>query len=175
MSIFKLLVDWLKTIVTALVIVLVLHYFVFNLSTVQGDSMKPTLEENEWLFVNKIVYLIGSPNVGEVIIMKDPNGVPGKEKFFVKRIVGMPGDRIEISGQKLYRNGNLVDEPYTDTLIEDMDYGPEVISDGHYFVLGDNRHAGASEDSRSFNAVPKKLIQGRADFILWPIGKIEAL
>ncbi|GKU80596.1 signal peptidase I [Paenibacillus sp. L3-i20] len=175
MKVFTLLLDWLKTIVTALVIVLILHYFVFNLSTVDGHSMEPTLEEQEWLFINKLVYLFGSPKVGDIVILKDPQGVAGHERFFVKRIVGMPGDRIEISGEKLYRNGEVVDEPYTDTLIEDMNYGPETISEGHYFVMGDNRHAGASLDSRTFNAVPEKLIQGRADFILWPFDKIKAL
>ncbi|MDQ6423558.1 signal peptidase I [Paenibacillus sp. LHD-117] len=167
--------DWLKTIVIALGLVLILHYYVFNLSTVDGQSMEPTLKQDEWLFVNKIVYLLEKPKRGEIVILEDPFGVGDNERFLVKRIVGVPGDRIEITGRKLYRNGEQVDEPYTDSPIEDIDYGPEVIQEGHYFVMGDNRHERASLDSRSFHAVPEERIIGRADVILWPIDQIRLL
>ncbi|NIK77916.1 signal peptidase I [Paenibacillus castaneae] len=167
--------DWIKTMVIALAVVLVLHFYVFNLSKVQGHSMEPTLTENEWLFVNKIVYLVSKPKVGDVVILREPGTLAKHKKFLVKRIVGMPGDRIEVYDQRLYRNGELVEESYTDTLIEDMSYGPEVIMPGHYFVMGDNRHARASLDSRSFHAVSDELIRGRADFILWPFKEIRAL
>lgn len=169
------LFDWLKTFAIAFAVVMVLHFFVFNLSTVEGHSMEPTLTENEWLFVNKWAYLVGKPKVGDVVILKEPDTVSKEKKFLVKRVVGVPGDRIQIHNKRLYRNGELVEEPYTDTLIEDMSYGPEVIREGHYFVMGDNRHARASLDSRSFHAVPDELIQGRADYILWPYKEIKAL
>ncbi len=169
------LYDWLKTLVIAFAVVMVLHLFVFNLSTVEGSSMEPTLSDDEWLFVNKFVYLLGKPKLGDVVILVEPNTSGEDKKFLVKRVVGLPGDRIEIHDQHLYRNGELVDEPYTDTLIEDLSYGPEVVGDGQYFVMGDNRHARASLDSRSFHAVPEELIQGRAEFILWPLNKIKAL
>jgi signal peptidase I len=169
------LFDWLKTFAIAFAVVMVLHFFVFNLSTVEGHSMEPTLTENEWLFVNKLAYLVGKPKVGDVVILKEPYTGVKEKKFLVKRIVGVPGDRIQIHNKRLYRNGELVEEPYTDTLIEDMSYGPEVIGEGHYFVMGDNRHARASLDSRSFHAVPNELIHGRADYILWPYKKIRAL
>lgn len=169
------LLDWFKTLAVAFAVVMLLHFFVFNLSKVEGHSMEPTLTEHEWLFVNKLVYLVGKPKVGDVVILKQPNTSAKEMKYLVKRIVGAPGDRIEVHNQRLYRNGVLVDEPYTDTLIEDMSYGPEVISEGQYFVMGDNRHARASLDSRSFHAVPEELIRGRADYILWPYKEISAL
>ncbi|MGO4180581.1 signal peptidase I [Paenibacillus sp. TAF43_2] len=169
------LLDWSKTLVVAFAVVLLLHFFVFNLSKVEGHSMEPTLTEHEWLFVNKFVYLVGKPMVGDVVILKEPDMGEDEEKFLVKRIVGVSGDRIEIHNKQLYRNGELVDEPYTDSLIEDMSYGPEVISEGNYFVMGDNRHARASLDSRTFHAVPEELIRGRADYILWPYKKIRSL
>ncbi|MCA0758672.1 signal peptidase I [Paenibacillus sp. N4] len=171
----KELLDWVKTLVIAFAVVMALHFFVFNLSTVEGSSMEPTLTDNEWLFVNKFVYLIGEPKIGDVVILSEPNVTGKDKKFLVKRIVGLPGDRIEIHDQRLYRNGELVEEPYTDTLIEDMSYGPEIIGEGHYFVMGDNRHARASLDSRTFHAVPGELIRGRADYILWPIKEIKGL
>ncbi|WP_308637779.1 signal peptidase I [Paenibacillus silvisoli] len=167
--------DWVRTLVIAVIVVLGMHYFVFNLSTVEGQSMEPTLYEKEWLFVNKISYLLGSPKLGDVVILKDPSQGSERKEFLVKRIVGMPGDTIEIRQGQLYRNGELVVEPYTDTDIEDLDYGPDKIADGHYFVMGDNRHQNASRDSRSFHSVPRELIEGRADFILWPIAKLNDL
>ncbi|OMF37870.1 signal peptidase I [Paenibacillus sp. FSL H8-0548] len=169
------LLDWTKTVVIAFAVVMLLHYFVFNLSKVEGYSMEPTLTQHEWIYVNKFVYLVGKPAIGDVVILKEPNTEAKEEKYLVKRIVGAPGDRIEVHNQHLYRNGALVDEPYTDSIIEDMNYGPELIQAGHYFVMGDNRHARASLDSRTFHAVPEELIRGRADFILWPYKEIRAL
>lgn len=167
--------DWVKSIGIAVVVVLFLHYFVFNLSKVEGHSMQPTLLEKEWLFVDKIVYWIGDPERGDVVILKDPSEGPDKKDFLVKRIIGLPGDTVEVRDSKLYVNGALEIEPYTDTEIADGDVGPVVVEAGHYFVMGDNRHASASKDSRIFGTVSKDMIKGRADFILWPITKIKGL
>ncbi|REE90533.1 signal peptidase I [Paenibacillus taihuensis] len=167
--------SWLLTLAIAVLIVFGMHLFVFNLSTVKGQSMEPTLYESEWLFVNKLALLIGPPKIGDVVILKDPAEAEGRKEYLVKRIVGLPGDTIEIRQGQLYRNGKLVVEPYTDTEIEDLDYGPDTISADHYFVMGDNRHAKASRDSRSFHAVPRSSILGRADFIIWPIANLEHL
>ncbi|UVI30887.1 signal peptidase I [Paenibacillus spongiae] len=167
--------DWVRTLSIALTVVLLLHFFVFNLSTVEGQSMEPTLYEGEWLFVNKFSYLIGGPDRGEVVILKDPTNRLEKKEYLVKRVIGVPGDTIEIREGQLYRNGELIVEPYTDTEIEDLDFGPYKVDEGMYFVMGDNRHARASLDSRSFGAVSEDLIRGRADFILWPIAKLNAI
>lgn len=167
--------SWVLTLAIAVLIVFGMHLFVFNLSTVKGQSMEPTLYESEWLFVNKISLLVGSPKIGDVVILKDPSQGEERKEYLVKRIVGLPGDTIEIRQGQLYRNGKLVVEPYTDTEIEDLDYGPDTIGADHYFVMGDNRHAKASRDSRSFHAVPRSNILGRADFIIWPIAKLEHL
>lgn len=168
--------DWLKTILAALGIVLILHFFVFNLSTVEGHSMEPTLEDQEWLFVNKIAYLFVSPKLGDVVVLKDPEADGnGKASYLVKRIVGLPGDTIEVRNHELYRNGVHIVEPYTDTAIEGVDYGPYVVQEGTYFLMGDNRYAHASRDSRIFGSVPKSAFKGRADLILWPITKMNFL
>ncbi|WP_211326599.1 signal peptidase I [Paenibacillus flagellatus] len=167
--------DWTKSIVVALAIVILLNLFVFNLSTVKGHSMEPTLREKEWLFVNKFVYLVGHPQRGDVVILKDPDTHAAERQYLVKRVVAVPGDKVEIRGGKLHVNGEAVSEPYTDIKIEDGDRGPVVIEEGHYFVMGDNRHQGASKDSRIFGAVSEQAIQGRADFILWPIRQMGGL
>ncbi|MFD1954935.1 signal peptidase I [Paenibacillus thailandensis] len=172
------LFEWLKTAAIAFAIVLALHLFVFNLSTVEGHSMEPTLQEKEWLFVNKIVYMLRAPKVGEIVVLEDPLDVRmGAEKpeLLVKRVVGLPGDQIEIYNKKLYRNGKLIEEPYVDTEIEGYDYGPHIVEEGRYFVLGDNRHAQASKDSRVFGAVPESYIKGKAEFIVWPWDQMTML
>jgi signal peptidase I len=167
--------DWLRTLIVAFVVVLIVHFFVFNLSTVEGHSMEPTLLDDEWLFVNKFVYLVSKPKAGDVVILKEPDDGSGEKKFLVKRVIGVPGDRIEIYDNQLYRNGELVIEDYIDTSIEGMNYGPSVVEEGRYFVMGDNRHLQASLDSRIFGTVPRSLIKGRADYILWPYNKIHGL
>jgi len=166
------LVDWLKALIAAVVIVLVLNQFVFHLSRVEGHSMDPTLADGEWLFVNKLVYLWRQPRAGDIIILENPLG--GREKYLVKRIIGVPGDKIEIMGGKLYRNGEPVVEPYTDSVIEDGDWGPGVVPEGAFFVMGDNRRRGESNDSRNpyIGWIPETSIKGKADYILWPFGKI---
>ncbi|WP_442956518.1 signal peptidase I [Paenibacillus sp. YIM B09110] len=167
--------DWLRTLIVAFVVVLIVHFFVFNLSTVEGHSMEPTLLDDEWLFVNKFVYLVGKPKAGDVVILKEPDDGSGEKKFLVKRVIGVPGDQIEIYDNQLYRNGELVIENYIDTSIEGMNYGPSVVEEGRYFVMGDNRHLQASLDSRIFGTVPRSLIKGRADYILWPYNKLRGL
>ncbi|MEF3306747.1 signal peptidase I [Paenibacillus sp. GYB003] len=167
--------DWTKSIAVALVIVILLNMYVFNLSTVKGHSMEPTLREKEWLFVNKFALLIGHPKRGDVVILKDPDMQSADRQFLVKRVVAVPGDKVEIRGGKLYVNGEQASEPYTDIKIEDGDRGQIVVEEGHYFVMGDNRHQGASKDSRIFGTVAEKLIQGRADFILWPLRQVGGL
>jgi signal peptidase I len=161
--------DWSKALIVAFAVVLLLRAYVFQLSTVRMHSMEPTLYENEWLFVNKITYEVGHPKRGDVVILKDPSEGPDRKEYLVKRVIGMPGDRLEIRKGQLYLNGELTVEPYTDTAIEDGDYGPTEVGAAHYFVMGDNRHQNGSKDSRAFKEVPEDMIKGKAEFIIWPI------
>ena len=88
--------DWVKTIAIAFVIMVLLNMFVFNLSMVKGESMQPTLVASERLFINKVVYRFSEPSHGDVIVLKDPSDGPDKKEFLVKRVVGVPGDTIEV-------------------------------------------------------------------------------
>jgi signal peptidase I len=167
----KELLDWSIALIVAFIIVIVLRVFVFQLSTVKSISMQPTLYEHEWLFINKATLKFGSLDRGDVVILKDPSEGPDRKQFLVKRIIGIPGDTLEIRTGQLYINGELTVEPYTDAVIEDGDFGPVKVNAGHYFVMGDNRHQYASKDSRKFDQVPEELIKGRADLIVWPISR----
>lgn len=167
--------EMLKTMVIAFVVMVLLNVFVFNLSMVKGQSMQPTLEEQERLFVDKLVYRFGHPKRGEVVVLKDPSVDAGRKPFLVKRVVAVPGDTVEVRDGMLLVNGKPQDEPYTDTTIEDGDMSEVGLGDGEYFVMGDNRHAGRSKDSRYFGSVKEKWIVGRAEFVFWPIAKIRNL
>lgn len=168
--------DWTKSILIALLVVILVHQFGFNLSTVRGHSMQPTLQEGEWLFVNKAITYLKAPQRGEIVILNETDSqVIMKYPFLVKRIVAIAGDEVQGRAGLLYVNGDKVAEPYTDTLIEDGDFGPTRVGPGYVFVMGDNRHAAASADSRWFGAVPASLIQGRAEYVLWPLRMVTKL
>lgn len=167
--------DWSKALIIAFVIVLLLKAYVFQLSTVKHRSMEPTLNEGDWLFINKIVYEFGEPKRGDVVVLKDPSEDKSRKEHLVKRIIGIPGDTLEIRGGQLYVNGVLQVEPYTDVKIEDGDYAQITVSPDHYFVMGDNRHKNGSKDSRTFKEVPSNMIEGRGDMILWPISRWSGL
>ncbi|MEW9702422.1 signal peptidase I [Paenibacillus sp. SI8] len=162
--------DWTKSILVALLVVILTHQFGFNLSTVRGSSMQPTLQEGEWLIVNKAITYLMAPKRGEVVILREPEerAMPD-HPYLVKRVVAIAGDEVESRSGVLYVNGAEVLEPYTDSPISDGDFGPTYVGPGHVFVMGDNRHAAASLDSRRFGSVPTGLIQGRAEFVVWPL------
>lgn len=167
--------NWLITAVIVFAIMSLLNIFVFNVSTVIGHSMQPTLYEGEKLVINKITLSFAAPGRGDVIVLHDPSTGPDRKEYLVKRVIGIPGDIIEVKEHQLYVNGELADEPYIDTDIEDSDFPALTVEKGTYFVMGDNRHAGASKDSRFFGPVPLSTIVGKVEYIWWPLTKLGAL
>ncbi|HIW35224.1 MAG TPA: signal peptidase I [Candidatus Paenibacillus intestinavium] len=166
--------DWIKTIVIAFVVVFLVQMFLFSLAIVSGSSMEPTLHNKEWLFSNKIIYHISSPKVNDIIVLENPDIAdnPG-DKYFVKRIVGKAGDHIEIINGQLVRNDKVVDEPYTDSVIEGLQDIDIVVPEGMYYVMGDNRKFMMSNDSRAFGPIQADRIVGRIDGIIFPFNKFE--
>ncbi|WP_052099116.1 signal peptidase I [Paenibacillus stellifer] len=167
--------EWVIMVVSVFAVMSLLNLFVFNISMVKGHSMQPTLYEGERLFINKIALAFERPKRGDVIVLHDPSSGPSRKEYLVKRVVAIPGDVVEVRDHKLYINGKPGEEPYVDTVIEDEDFAPVTVGKDQFFVMGDNRHAGASKDSRYFGAVPLDLIVGRVSFIWWPLSKIHAL
>lgn len=137
--------------------------------------MQPTLWEGEKLFINKVSLMFTNPKHGDVIILRDPSSGPDQKEFLVKRVIGIPGDIVEVREHKLYVNGKLVDEPYIDIEIQDPDFAPLTVESGSYFVMGDNRHESASKDSRYFGTISEDRIVGRADYIWWPLSKMNKI
>lgn len=156
--------EWIKAITFAVVLAVLIHTFLFAQFMVEGESMMPTLLNKERLIVNKIVYRIHDPRFDEIIVLQYP---ADPTKDFIKRIIGLPGDQIQVKDGKVYRNGKALNEPYIaqPTL---GSFGPVTVPAETVFVMGDNRNN--SKDSRDplVGFVPYKNIVGRADIIFWP-------
>lgn len=157
----RLLRDIVEAGVMALVLFVLLQATVQN-TVVEGQSMEPNLVDGQRLLVNKLAYRFGEPARGDIVVIKSPRGTQEK---LIKRIVGLPGETIELRGGRVYINGRLIEEYYHPQLGM-RPYPPTKIPPDHYFLLGDNRdHSG---DSRVWGSVSSDLIVGRVWISLWP-------
>lgn len=141
--------------------------FVAQPVRVQGASMQPRIEDNERILVNKFIYRFQGVERGDVVVFYYPRD---PSVSYIKRVIGLPGDRVEIRSGAVYVNGDAIEEPYLLSQFRDRYDMPETtVERGHYFVMGD--HRSSSMDSRSFGPVPEKYIYGKAAFCVWPIAK----
>lgn len=128
---------------------------------VDGYSMEPTLHTGEFVIVNKLAYKLGTPQIGDVIVFHFPRD-PQQE--YIKRVIGLPGDQVQISGGEVFVNGQSLQEPY---IADPPAYERSVsIPDGQLFVLGDNRNN--SSDSHNWGTVPMSYVVGKALLVYWP-------
>jgi signal peptidase I len=142
--------------------------FVAQAFRVQGTSMLPLLEDGERIIVNKFIYRFHPIERGDVVVFWYPRD---PAVSFIKRVVGLPGDTVEIRTGQLYVNGQIVREDYLAPRFRDDDsMAPTKVEKGYYFVLGDHRNS--SNDSRSWGEVPEKYIYGRAVYRFWPLSKL---
>ncbi len=171
------ILDVLQTIVLALSIFLVVYFFLVRPHQVRGESMVPNLQDLEYLLTDKVSYRIGHPQRGDIIVLRAP--VEPSEDY-IKRIIGLPGEKLMIKDGRVFINGKALSESYLpDGLVTSGGFaapeGTEVtIPDGQYFVMGDNRPNSA--DSRRFGTIDKKKIVGKAWVRYWPpssAGKIQ--
>jgi signal peptidase I len=185
-QISSLIREIVEAILLAIVVFVVIQTSIQNFR-VEGSSMQPTLEGGQYLLVNKLVYLkldqerlsriipfwkvdkshrsfaVHPPQSGEVIVFHYPGDT---SRDFVKRVVGVPGDRVEIRRGTVYVNGMPLDEPYI-TVPGTSDMNQLLLKEKEYFVLGDNRRG--SNDSRSWGPVPEELILGKVWIVYWPL------
>jgi signal peptidase I len=160
------LLAWFKTLVSAAVYATIIVTFGFQVARVEGQSMVPTLEDQDRLIVNKLIYRWADPRVGDVVMLYYPED---PEKSFVKRIVAEEGDTIRSAEGKVYRNEVLMDDSFIPEEYRMPDtWGPYVVKRGYYFVMGDHRNN--SSDSRAWGEVPKKYIIGKVQVRWWPLG-----
>ena len=184
--------ELLEAVILAIIVFLLIHTSIRNFK-VEGSSMNPTLESGQHLIVNKLVYsqldmdrlsriipfwqaetpdtryAIHPPERGEVIVFHFPRD-PSKD--FVKRVIGLPGEEVEIQQGKVYINGQALTEPYLDRL-DTSRVGPMRLREKEYFVLGDNRRS--SNDSRIWGPVSETYVVGKVWFVYWPFSKVRLL
>ncbi len=148
---------------------LIAYVAVFNISVVRGSSMSPGIHDGDRIVVDHFAYMLGDVQRGDVVVLKYPLD---PSLNYVKRIIGLPGDEIEIDRGRVLVNGKELAEPY----VESPDPLPRTrvrVQPAHYFVLGDNRPR--SSDSREFGQVPMDYVRGRVEARLWPLSRIGAI
>lgn len=161
---------WARDIAISVVIALLVILFLYQPVKVEGTSMMPSLTDQERIFINKFVYRLGLGEVerGDTVVFWFP-GDPSKS--YIKRVVGLPGDRVEIRAGAVYVNGRALQEPYVPEEFRDLGTYPlVVVPEERYYVLGD--HRSSSNDSRIWGPVPKEAIYGKAVFVYWPLDKL---
>lgn len=167
---FRLVREVIETIVLTVLMFLVIRFAVQNFN-VEGTSMEPRLHNGELILVDKWTYLFHPPQRGDVIVFVAP---PMPSEDFVKRIIGVPGDKITINNTTVTVDGVTLNETYVAPIDQGNPYdtgSPRtwIVTPGNYFVLGDDRVR--SDDSRAWGLVPAKNIIGRAALVYWPLGQ----
>ena len=173
-SILSIIWSWIWSFIVAFIIVGGVYFFLGRPFTVSGASMYPTLHNGDRMILSKV----GDIHRFDVVILKAPD----ENVEYIKRVIGMPGDTIEMKSGVLYINGKKVDQPFinTEALVKQTVFmddftlesltGESKVPEGKYFVLGDNR--GVSKDSRMIGFIDRSAIEGKAVFTIWPFGRI---
>jgi signal peptidase I len=162
---------WARDLLIAVGLALVIIIFLYQPVKVEGTSMAPLLSDQERIFINKFVYRFEAIHRGDVVVFWYPLD---RSKSFIKRVIALPGEIVEIRQGILYVDGKATAEPYVPPQYEDLsDFGPVRVPDDCYFVMGDHRIS--SNDSRVFGPVASRFIYGRAVFAYWPVDHFGSL
>ena len=158
-------ITWFKTLASAAVYATLIVTFGFQVARVEGQSMAPTLIDQDRLIVNKLIYRLGEPRRSDIVMLYYPLA---PEKSFVKRVIAEEGDTFRIENGLVFVNDGPVRDDYVSQGFRSYeDYGEQVVPQGYYFVMGDHRNN--SSDSRHWGMVPKKYIIGKVQVRWWPI------
>jgi len=161
---------WTRDMVLSVVLAVLAILFVYQPVKVEGTSMMPSIEDQERIFINKFLYRFGIGDItrGDTVVFWYP-GDPSKS--FIKRVIGTPGDRVEVREGKVILNGKPLAEPYVPDYYRDhQSVDALTVPENEYFVLGD--HRSSSSDSRSWGPVHRRHIYGKAVFVYWPLDKL---
>lgn len=167
-------VETIKTLVTAGILAIGIRTFVAEARYIPSESMLPTLEVNDRLIIEKVSYHFKDPQRGDVVVFY-PTEILEQKNYkdaFIKRVIGIPGDTVEVKQGHVYVNGRQLEEKYINEA-PDYPYGPVSIPEGHYLVLGDNRNN--SYDSHYWGFVPREKLVGKAFVRFWPFNRMGTL
>jgi signal peptidase I len=157
--------SWSRDLVISFAIAVFIILFLYQPVRVEGTSMLPVLEDQDRLFINKFVYRFEDIHREDVVVFLYPHD---HTKSYIKRVIALPGDDLQIDHGKVWVNGVAIQEPYVPVKYQDDRSQPEmIVPPGEYFLMGDHRVI--SSDSRDFGPVPRQLIYGKASFVYWPM------
>lgn len=165
--------SWIRDLAFSVLLAVILIVFIYQPVKVEGTSMMPALTDQERIFINKFTYRFGTGNIerGDLVVFFFP---PDPTKSYIKRVIGLPGDTVQIDNGTVCVNGERLAEPYVPDEYRDRQGVPlETVPPGSYFVLGD--HRSSSNDSRAWGMVPRNNIYGKAVFVYWPLDKMGRL
>ncbi|CAG7623350.1 signal peptidase I [Paenibacillus allorhizosphaerae] len=170
--------EWIKALLIAAALVFFIRWLIFAPFIVEGPSMEPNFYTGERLIVNKFIYRFGDPKHGEVVVFHAT-----KDKDYIKRVIAVPGEKVRVEGDKLFVNGQQVDETYLKPALDEAakrgipynnrDFSEQTVPEGSIFVMGDNRSNSSDSRDPSVGFVKYDKIVGRADLIFWPFDKIS--
>jgi signal peptidase I len=166
-------ISWLRDLTVSVVIAIIVILFLYQPVKVEGTSMTPALVNDERIFINKFVYRFGFSDIGrgDTIVFWAPED---SSRSYIKRVIGVPGDVVEIVDGTVILNGQRLEEPYLiDANRDRASMTRRMVEAGHYFVLGDHRNS--SNDSRSWGTVARDAIYGKAVFVYWPLDRLGLL
>ena len=162
---------WTRDLLLAIGLAMVIIIFLYQPVKVEGTSMAPLLSDQERIFINKFVYRFEPIARGDVVVFWYPLD---RSKSFIKRVVGLPGETVEIRQGRVYVDGKRLQEPYLPPRFSDTTtYGAVRVPDDEYFVMGD--HRSSSNDSRVFGPVASRYIYGKAVFAYWPMERFGVI
>ena len=162
---------WVRDLVFAVLAAFIIVVFVYQPVKVEGTSMRPGLQDQERIFVNKFIYRFDQIERGDIVVFEYPLD---PERSYIKRVIGIPGDVVEIRSGVLFVDGEQFVEEYVPAeFFDSRSFGPVEVDAGTYFVMGDHRNQ--SNDSRMWGLVPERNIDGKAVFRYWPVDRMGSL
>ena len=158
----------MRDLVISVIVAVFIIVFLYQPVRVEGTSMLPRLEDQDRLFINKLAYRVGEIHRGDVVVFQYPLD---RQKSYIKRVIALPGDDLQINHGQVSVNGQRLNEPYVPPrFADDRSLPDQTIPADQYFVMGD--HRSISSDSREFGPVERSLIYGKAAFVYWPFDQV---